>query len=137
MQAKKTVATKRKQQLVREALDDAKAQDVTVLDVRKIADFADYMIIASGTSSRHVASMADKIADALRERGVRPLGVEGKAVGDWVLIDFGDVIVHLMRPQVREFYALEKLWGADLRQAGEAEGAEAAQPKARRARKKI
>jgi ribosome-associated protein len=135
MQAKKKVATKRKQQLVREALDDAKAQDVSVLDVRKIADFADYMIVASGTSSRHVASMADKVVDAMREHGVRAQGVEGKDTGEWVLIDFGDVIVHLMRPQTREFYALEKLWGADLRQGAD-EGLEEAPPKVKRVRKR-
>jgi len=93
------------------ALDEAKGQEVRVLDVRKVTDFTDYMILASGTSSRHVQTLADKVRTHLRERGVRPVGSEGEAVGDWVLIDFGDVVVHVMRPAVRDFYNLEKLWG--------------------------
>jgi ribosome-associated protein len=113
MQAKKM------QQLVSKALDDAKGEDIQVLDVRKLADFADYLVIASGTSSRHVSSMADKVIDKMREAGVRPLGVEGQDGGEWVLIDFGDVVAHVMRPQTRELYALEKLWGSDLREETE------------------
>ena len=110
---------KKMQQLIQQALEDAKGLDVHVLDVRKRADFADYMLIASGTSSRHVSAMADKIVDKMRGAGVRPLGMEGKEVGDWVLIDFGDVVVHLMRPPTRAFYDLEKLWSQDLREEAE------------------
>jgi len=97
------------------ALEDAKGQDIRILDVRGITDFTDYMIIASGTSSRHVQTLADKVRSQLRDLGVRPVGSEGESTGDWVLIDFGDVVVHVMRPQVRDFYNLEKLWGSGSR----------------------
>jgi ribosome-associated protein len=103
-----------RQEILR-ALEDAKGQDIKVLDVRGVTDFTDYMIIASGTSSRHVQTLADKVRTHLRERGVRPVGSEGEKTGDWVLIDFGDVVVHVMRPQVRDFYNLEKLWGDGAR----------------------
>jgi len=98
------------QRRIHDALEDAKAHDIAVLDVRDISDFTDYMVIATGTSNRHVQSTADRVVDALREYGVRPVGTEGKKVGDWVLIDFGDVVVHIMREQTRDFYNLEKLW---------------------------
>lgn len=103
-----------KQEITR-ALEDAKGQDIRTLDVRGVTDFTDYMIIASGTSSRHVQTLADKVREQLRARGVRPVGSEGESTGDWVLIDFGDVVVHVMRPQVRDFYNLEKLWGSGTR----------------------
>lgn len=93
------------------ALADAKGQDIKSLDVRGVTDFTDYMIIASGTSSRHVQTLADKVREHMRALGSRPVGSEGEQTGDWVLIDFGDVVVHVMRPQVRDFYNLEKLWG--------------------------
>lgn len=98
------------QRWVNDALEDAKARDIAVLDVRKVSDFTDYMVIATGTSNRHVQSTADKVMETLREHGVRPVGSEGGKIGDWVLIDFGDVVVHVMREQVRDFYNLEKLW---------------------------
>lgn len=98
------------QQLIVDALVDAKAQDIAVLDVRQVADFTDTMVIVSGTSTRHVQSVADKVIDKLRAHGVRTLGVEGERIGEWVLIDFGAVVVHVMRPQTRDFYNLEKLW---------------------------
>ncbi|MBI5611988.1 MAG: ribosome silencing factor [Gammaproteobacteria bacterium] len=104
MQAKKM------QQLIHRALVDAKGQDIRVLDVRKVAGFTDYMVIASGTSSRHVATLAEKVVDKLRARGLKPIGLEGKEFGEWVLIDFGDVVTHVMHPQTRDFYNLEKLW---------------------------
>lgn len=98
------------QRWVQAALKDAKARDVTVLDMRRISDFTDYMVIATGTSYRHVQSTADKVVEALREHGLRTVGVEGEKIGDWVLIDFGDVVVHVMREEIRDFYNLEKLW---------------------------
>ncbi len=96
--------------LILDALDDAKARDAVVLDVRKIAVFTDYMIIVTGTSNRHVVAVADSVIEKLRDRGRRPTGVEGMEGGDWVLIDFGDIVVHVMRAQTRDFYNLEKLW---------------------------
>lgn len=93
------------------ALDDMKAHNVVKLDVRHLTGVTDYMIIASGTSNRHVKSLADSVEDALREMGRKPLGVEGTDVGEWVLVDFGDVLVHVMQPKAREFYNLERLWG--------------------------
>jgi ribosome-associated protein len=98
-------------QEIYQALVDAKGQDIKVLDVRKVTDFTDYMVIASGTSSRHVQTLAQKLRERLREHGIKPVGSEGEQVGDWVLIDFGDVVAHLMRPAVRDLYNLEKLWG--------------------------
>lgn len=98
------------QKLIYDALVDAKAQDITMLDVRKISDFTDTMVIVSGTSTRHVQSVADRVVYQMREHGLRPVGVEGEKVGEWVLIDFGAVVVHVMRPQTRDFYNLEKLW---------------------------
>jgi ribosome-associated protein len=106
----KIAKAKKIQQWIQNALEDAKTQNIAVLDVRKISDFTDYMVIATGTSNRHVQSSADKVAENLRDHGVRPVGIEGKQLGDWVLIDFGDVVVHIMREQTRDFYNLEKLW---------------------------
>lgn len=98
-----------KKQIV-DALDDAKARDICVMDVRCITDITDYMIVASGTSNRHVMSVADKVIESIRNTGNKPLGVEGENIGEWVLIDFGDVIVHVMQPVIRDYYQLEKLW---------------------------
>lgn len=102
---------------IRDALDDAKARDVVLIDVRNVAMFTDYMYIATGTSNRHVMAVADKVIDKLRERGRKPTGVEGMEGGDWVLIDYGDVVVHVMREQTRDFYNLEKLWAEGKRVA--------------------
>lgn len=98
------------QQSVLAALEDAKAQNVKSIDVRDITDITDYMVIASGTSSRHVKSVADKAASVLRDAGQKPLGREGEDTGEWILIDFGDVVLHVMQPAIREHYQLEKLW---------------------------
>jgi ribosome-associated protein len=93
-----------------DALADMKALEVKVLDVRGLTDIADFMVIASGTSDRHVRSVAQRVVEKVKEAGFRPLGVEGQQDGDWVLIDLSEVIVHVMLPRVREFYGLEKLW---------------------------
>lgn len=100
------------------ALNDMKAHNVVKLDVRRLTGMTDFMIIASGTSNRHVKSLADAVAESLREAGRKPIGTEGEDVAEWVLVDFGDVLVHVMQPKAREFYNLEHLWG-------EAGGAEA------------
>jgi ribosome-associated protein len=92
------------------ALDDMKALEVKLLDVRGLTDIADFMVIASGTSDRHVRSVAQRVVEKAKEAGFRPHGVEGQQDGDWVLIDLSEMIVHVMLPRVREFYGLEKLW---------------------------
>jgi ribosome silencing factor RsfS/YbeB/iojap len=96
--------------VVIDALDDMKALEVKVLDVRGLTDIADFMVIASGTSDRHVRSVAQRVVEKTKEAGFRPHGVEGQQDGDWVLIDLSEMIVHVMLPRVREFYGLEKLW---------------------------
>ncbi len=92
------------------ALDDMKALEVKVLDVRGLTDVADTMVIASGTSDRHVRSVAKNVVERTKAAGFRPHGVEGQQDSDWVLIDLNEMIVHVMLPRVREFYGLEKLW---------------------------
>ncbi len=92
------------------AMDDLKARDVREIDVRGRASFADLLVIASGTSTRHVKSIADEVVKFAKRAGVLPLGVEGEKEAEWVLVDLGDIIVHVMLPRVREFYALERLW---------------------------
>jgi len=96
--------------LVLAALDDGKGNDIKVIDVRNKTDITDYMVIASGTSDRHVVSLADRVVDRIKDNQLTPLGVEGKNTGEWVLVDLGDAIIHVMKPQTREFYQLEKLW---------------------------
>jgi ribosome-associated protein len=96
--------------LVAAALDDMKAANVKIIDVRKATDVADCMIIASGTSDRHVRSIAERVVERTRSGGFRPMGLEGERDGEWVLVDLNDVIVHVMLPRIREFYGLESLW---------------------------
>lgn len=100
--------------LVSQSLDDDKAEDIVVIDLHGKSSIADYLVIASGRSSRQVASMAEHLAHKLKEAGARRVAVEGARQGDWVLIDGGDLIVHLFRPEVRRFYNLEKMWGMTL-----------------------
>jgi len=92
------------------ALDDGKAQDIVKLDVRGMTSVTDFMIVASGTSNRHVRALVDNIAEKAKEEGRKPIGVEGEEGGEWVLLDLDDALVHVMLPKVREFYNLEKLW---------------------------
>ena len=95
---------------VREAVEELKARDVVEIDVRGKSSVTDYMVIASGTSTRHVKSIADEVVKFAKKLDVMPLGVEGEREAEWVLVDLADVIVHVMLPRVREFYALERLW---------------------------
>lgn len=92
------------------ALDELKAREVTEIDVRGKTSIADYILVASGTSSRHVKSVADEVIKYAKRAGMPPLGVEGQREGEWVLVDLGDIVVHVMLPRVREFYGLERLW---------------------------
>jgi len=96
--------------LVVEALDDVKAKDIVRLDVRNMTVVTDYMVVASGTSSRHVKALVDNVAEKAKAAGRRPIGIEGEDGGEWVLLDLEDTLVHVMLPKVREFYNLEKLW---------------------------
>jgi ribosome-associated protein len=97
--------------LVVDALDDMKAQNITELDVRGRTSVTDWMIIATGTSNRHVTAVAANVEEKAKHAGLRPNGTEGRAAADWVLIDLGDVVVHVMTDQSRHFYDLERLWG--------------------------
>lgn len=100
-------------QLIFTALDDMKAVDIIELNVQGKTSVTDLLIIASGTSSRHVKSIASNVALEAKKQGKKPLGVEGEEQGEWVLVDLGDIIVHVMQPHVRQFYDLEKLWSFD------------------------
>lgn len=99
--------------IVKTVLDERKGQYITVLDIRGKTSFTDYMVLVTGTSNRHLKSLCDYVIEKIKEMGVKPLGVEGDLSSDWVLLDLGDVIVHAMTAQAREFYQLEKLWSVD------------------------
>jgi ribosome-associated protein len=103
------------EKLVLAALDEMKAVNIKLLDVRGLTDIADAMIVASGTSDRHVRAIADRVIEKTRESGRRPLGVEGQRDGEWVLVDLQDVLLHVMLPRIREFYAIEQLWDSPER----------------------
>ncbi len=96
--------------LVVEALEDIKARDIVKLDVRDMTTVTDYMVVASGTSTRHVQALVDNVIEKASAAGHKPIGVEGESGGEWVLLDLQDALVHVMLPKVREFYNLEKLW---------------------------
>tara|TARA_B100001105_G_scaffold126150_1_gene101069 strand:+ start:845 stop:1240 length:396 start_codon:yes stop_codon:yes gene_type:complete len=96
--------------MVLAALEDAKANDVRQLDVRRLTDITDWMVVASGTSTRHVLALADHVRTQVKAQGLSPIGTEGESGSDWVLLDYGDVVVHLMLPDTRGFYDLEGLW---------------------------
>ena len=95
-------------------LDESKTEDIVCIDLKGKASFADFMIVASGRSSRQVSATAQKLKDRLKEKHRIKAAVEGTETGDWVIVDAGDVIVHLFRPEVRSFYSLEKLWSTDF-----------------------
>jgi ribosome-associated protein len=99
--------------IVTAALEDMKAVNVKVMDVRGLTDIADVMVVCSGNSDRHVKSIADRVIEKAKEGGFRPLGVEGQRDGDWVLVALQDVVLHVMLPRVREFYSLERMWESD------------------------
>lgn len=102
--------TEQLKKLVVDAIEEMKGNDVHDIDVSVKSTFTDHMIIASGTSTRHVKSISDNIVTRAKQAGMPPLGVEGEQMADWVLVDLGDVVAHIMLPDVRDFYGLEKLW---------------------------
>ncbi|HHL45706.1 MAG TPA: ribosome silencing factor [Gammaproteobacteria bacterium] len=97
-------------ELVVEALEDLKARDIKVLDVRGKSSITDMMIVASGTSDRQVRALADSVIEKVKQHNIQPLGVEGQQAGEWIVVDLVDVVVHVMLPEIRDFYNLEKLW---------------------------
>jgi len=112
--------TKQLKELVVAALEEIKAKDIVVLDVRKLTSITDMMVVASGTSTRQVKALADNVVEKAKAAGCRPLGVEGEREAEWVLVDLADVVVHVMLPSTRDFYQLEKLWGMNERRGQEA-----------------
>ncbi|RKZ35454.1 MAG: ribosome silencing factor [Gammaproteobacteria bacterium] len=99
-------------ELVTEALEDLKGVNIEVMDVSEMTSVTDYMLVASGRSARQVKALADNVISQAKSHGQQPLGVEGEEFGEWILVDLGDVVVHVMQPEVRTFYQLERLWGA-------------------------
>lgn len=100
-------------QIITQALEDVKGKDIVQMDVRELSDIMDTLVIATGTSSRHVKSLASNVVEDAKHQGHQPLGVEGADTGDWVLVDFGDIVVHVMQEETRGFYDLEKLWSME------------------------
>ena len=100
--------------VVLQSLDDAKAEEIVSVDIAGKSSLADFMVVTSGRSNRHVAAVADQVVKALRDNGFGKPRIEGLPHADWVLVDGGDVIVHIFRPEVREFYNIEKMWQADF-----------------------
>ncbi|GAA5219214.1 ribosome silencing factor [Corallincola platygyrae] len=96
---------------VLDKIDDMKGRDVQVLDVKGLSTITDTMVIVSGNSKRHVQSIADNVATEAKHAGLQPLGVEGQDAGEWVLVDLGELVLHVMQEKARDFYQLEKLWG--------------------------
>lgn len=109
--------------VVVEALRDVKGLDVVVIDARHASALTDFIVVASGTSDRHVRALAGSVQKQAKDAGVPPLGVEGERAGEWVLVDLRDVVVHVMLQRARAFYQLEKLWGADVPLAASMRGA--------------
>lgn len=99
--------------IARDAIEDMKGKGVTELDVSSLTDIADAMFIVTGTSQRHVKSIADNVVEKAKEAGFRPIGIEGELQAEWILVDLGDVIVHVMQQEIRDYYRLERLWCID------------------------
>lgn len=104
------MTTEQLNELIIKVLEDHKGEDIVTLDVRELSDIMDTLIIVSGTSNRHVKAMVDHVVEDAKAAGFRPLGIEGKDGSEWILVDFGDTVVHAMLPATREFYDLERLW---------------------------
>ena len=104
------LAPERLREVIVEALENRKGRDIVALEVSRLTDITDFMVIASGTSNRHVKALVDEVVEAAKRHRHKVLGVEGREAGEWVLLDLGDVVVHVMRTGAREFYDLERLW---------------------------
>lgn len=102
------------------ALEDLKGNEIVTLDVRHLTGVTDFMVFCTGTSTRHVKSLANNVEEEAKKQGIRAIGVEGKQASDWVLVDFGDVVVHVMAPDARAFYDLERLWTTPVARPGHA-----------------
>lgn len=129
---------RKKQRLVVDALEDIKGRDIVVFDTARMPSMFERVVIASGDSTRQVKALADNVQEKLRENGERVYGVEGEASGEWVLVDLGEIVVHIMHPTVREFYNLEEVWGGKTvrlrKPAAARKGARAKAPRPRRKR---
>ncbi len=112
--AKKSKTATKMFDVIIESLEDAKAEDIIAIDIRGKSSLADYMVVASGRSHRHVGAIADQLSQAIKENNFEKPRIEGLPHCDWVLLDAGDVIVHIFRPEVREFYNIEKIWSAEF-----------------------
>lgn len=117
--SKAAIALEDVRRVVCDALDAMKAEDLVVLDVRDRTAITDLMVFASGSSRRHVKALADSVVEKATEAGMKPLGVEGRESADWILVDLGDAVVHVMLPDIRSFYRLEHIWGMDEDDLGE------------------
>ncbi len=113
MQSQQTESPERLRDLAVAALEDVKGQNLVVLDVRGRTSITDFMVLATGNTRRQVKALADNVVEAARDAGYKPLGVEGAEAAEWILVDLGDVLVHVMQPEVREFYRLENVWAMD------------------------
>src|SRR4051794_30859820 len=123
---------RKKQRVVVEALEDIKGKDILVYNTARMPSMFERVVIASGDSNRQVKALADNVQDKIKENGAKVYGVEGARAGEWVLVDLGDVVVHIMHPTVREFYNLEEIWGAKpVRMKAEAKAPKAKAPKAK------
>lgn len=116
------ISLKNLEKLIVSALSDRKAEHLVSIDLTGKSDIADRMVVASGTSARHVSSLSDAVVDALKEAGYEHIPVEGKEACEWVLVDAGDIIVHLFKPEARQHYNLEKMWSVSLPKAVESAG---------------
>jgi len=127
-----------KQRAVLEALEDVKGRDIQVFNTARLPSMFERVVIASGESNRQVRALADRVQERVRELGARVYGVEGESVGEWVLVDLGDVVVHIMHPTVREFYNLEEIWGGKIVRLKQAErnSPRKARPRAKAARRR-
>jgi ribosome-associated protein len=127
---------RRKQRVVIEALEDVKGRDIIVFNTARMPSMFERVVIASGDSTRQVKALADRVQDQVRENGAHVYGVEGEAAGDWVLVDLGDVVVHIMHPAVRSFYNLEEVWGGKSVRMKKPKPAKPKKPHAKAARRR-